>query len=1067
MDEFLRIIAARAATFDERLAEAVTTLTESATDLQAGLRRFTAWRESSVGGDFELFDRRLARDGFCKEDVLQKLSATTPLGAAPAWLEAAEWVDCALRKGGSAAYALAWRGGEPEVPFEDLFCGVVEEAERRLVRTISPHRMDLLSESAMVGLRLELAHSLAGLCGPIFYQRFRLQRDVEPRADAANDERAALRAFVVHMRSEGLRAVFLQRPVLLRLLAVVVAQWVAATVEFAQRLHADQAALAMLTRAPGGHVVACSEVVGDLHNHGRAVRSVVFTNEAKVFYKPKNLAIDGAWSELILDLNARAPPFQLRTPRTLARTDYGWSEHIEHDPCEEPGGFAAYFRRAGGWLCLFHLFGGMDMHEQNIVASGEHPVPVDLETLLQPSQIAEMAEADPRRAYTLAGAAIAGSVLSTGLLPGYGRRERHGEAIAHGGFLETRVRERRIGWLHVNTDRMRPVVEFDAGRSNENLPHADGAYGDIKDFVGDVVAGYVEYANYLLGGIRARGVEDLIGRFSDVKVRKLIKNTRFYSLLVDRLRNIHSLEDGGLWSAHLDFVCRFVDWNAPDDPWWPLVEAERNALAELNVPYFTMSAKGSTIADVDGLGAESGLQPGLDRARSALAGLGEAEIERQANIVRLSLTSVRSVEVALQVRASRRSNSTSDLAIAGDASLLKARADTIASDLALLAYRGQESAAWLGLDWLEDSTICQLAPLGTDLYNGAVGVAVFLAAHARVAANEQSARLARAGISALRHDLLGVNAGRSARAVGIGGSTGLGSIVYGLSTIADLVDDQAVLADAVQISRLLSDELIGSDTSLDAMDGAAGALLGLLKLYRLTGDTTVLERARACGRHLLSAETAHPNVISSGLSHGPAGMALALAGLAAELPQSEAFDLFGPLQEWLDLENATFCDQRRAWPDARSNAHAGSGFWPCQWCHGGAGIGLARIATADSLRASRAPARLCEILDRDIVRAVETTKAAWSYATDSLCCGSLGGIELLVEAGRHLAAPDLQSLGRARLFETVAEADRAGDYLWDIADRSVNVGLFRGISGVGYTLLRQLDPTLPNILVWG
>jgi lantibiotic modifying enzyme len=28
------------------------------------------------------------------------------------------------------------------------------------------------------------------------------------------------------------------------------------------------------------------------------------------------------------------------------------------------------------------------------------------------------------------------------------------------------------------------------------------------------------------------------------------------------------------------------------------------------------------------------------------------------------------------------------------------------------------------------------------------------------------------------------------------------------------------------------------------------------------------------------------------------------------------------------------------------------------------------------------------------------------------------------------------------------------------------LGLFRGLAGVGYTLLRQVDGALPNVLIW-
>ena len=132
------------------------------------------------------------------------------------------------------------------------------------------------------------------------------------------------------------------------------------------------------------------------------------------------------------------------------------------------------------------------------------------------------------------------------------------------------------------------------------------------------------------------------------------------------------------------------------------------------------------------------------------------------------------------------------------------------------------------MDWLQNSTICQPGPLGANLYNGAVGVGVFLAANARVNADAQSANLARAAVAALRHDLLGANARRSARALGVGGCTGLGSIVYGLTVIAALTGDKDPLTDGLQISRLIGDADPTQVAEADLMDGLAGAVLGLL-----------------------------------------------------------------------------------------------------------------------------------------------------------------------------------------------------------------------------------------------
>ena len=125
-----------------------------------------------------------------------------------------------------------------------------------------------------------------------------------------------------------------------------------------------------------------------------------------------------------------------------------------------------------------------------------------------------------------------------------------------------------------------------------------------------------------------------------------------------------------------------------------------------------------------------------------------------------------------------------------------AEADKIAAELTRYAIRKGPAAAWIGLDWLGDSEVVQLVPLGADLYNGVSGIALFLAAHAATTGSESSRELALAAVAHLRKTLKGRNAARMARSLGIGGATGLGSIVYAFAVMAKLLLDDDLLADA-------------------------------------------------------------------------------------------------------------------------------------------------------------------------------------------------------------------------------------------------------------------------------
>ncbi len=418
-----------------------------------------------------------------------------------------------------------------------------------------------------------------------------------------------------------------------------------------------------------------------------------------------------------------------------------------------------------------------------------------------------------------------------------------------------------------------------------------------------------------------------------------------------------------------------------------------------------------------------------------------------------------------QRRASRRNcPRPSDTATPGKEFFI-AEADRIAEEVARHAIRRGLSAAWIGLDWLGDAGHYQLVCLGPDLYNGNAGIALFFAAHAAVTGTQRSGELALAAVARLRKTLKSRTAARMARSLGIGGATGLGSIVYALTAMAKILQDDGLLADAHAAAGLFTDDLIAADKQLDVISGSAGAILGLLRLYRDSQSADVLKRAVTCGDHLLAQSRLGPDGRRSwvgqglgphplnGMSHGAAGFAYALASLAA----ASGRDAFAQAAaECIAFEDSSYDAGRKNWPDLRGSAPA----WPCQWCHGAPGIGLARLATRQR------GAMDATMLAADIGNAVEGVTRGWPGVVDTLCCGTLGSVEFLCEAGDALGRGDLGALAARQLMAVLQSAAASGDYRWNSGKRQFNVGLFRGLAGVGYTALRQVDRALPNVLIW-
>jgi type 2 lantibiotic biosynthesis protein LanM len=234
--------------------------------------------------------------------------------------------------------------------------------------------------------------------------------------------------------------------------------WVDSSLEVLQHLWTDWDDIRRVL-APGGDPGNLCEVtggVGDLHQGGRSTLILQFTSGLRLVYKPRSLAVDLHFQQLLAWLNAWGdhPPF--RVLRVLDYGSHGWSEYVEQASCDTRAQIARFYERQGGYLALLYVLEATDFHHENLIAAGEQPVLVDLEALFHPRP----QEAEPTSGQALGRETMANSVLGVGLLPQriWGDREQAGLDISglggHAGQLSPipglQVQER-------GTDQMRFV----------------------------------------------------------------------------------------------------------------------------------------------------------------------------------------------------------------------------------------------------------------------------------------------------------------------------------------------------------------------------------------------------------------------------------------------------------------------------------------------------------------------------------------------------------------------------------------------------------------------------------
>ena len=350
-----------------------------------------------------------------------------------------------------------------------------------------------------------------------------------------------------------------------------------------------------------------------------------------------------------------------------------------------------------------------------------------------------------------------------------------------------------------------------------------------------------------------------------------------------------------------------------------------------------------------------------------------------------------------------------------------------------------------------------------DLYDGAAGIAVFLAALAR-ATNE--ARYEDVARGAARW-LAGTTWGRGRAAIGLHcGQAGVG-LAY--LRLAASLDEPAYITAAELVARRLAGTAI---ETFDLLYGAAGTILFLVELAAATGDNTYLAQARGLADVIVPAKTAgpsghgaywhvpslNPSVAAApylGLAHGAAGIGLALWQLARAngegALQALALDVAGLLL----AQALPSAGGGLRWPRALGARQAGLQ----AWCHGAGGIGTFFSNIAADVPDGR-------FVEAARLAAVTIRTESRQRSRVGLCCGVAGDGNLLLD--RYAAAPNASDLTAARdcarMLDRYRDGDRPGLYRND-AHGAVSTDMMLGSAGVGAFLLRLADPAAGTDLI--
>jgi type 2 lantibiotic biosynthesis protein LanM len=1061
-----RLIAA-ASSLSERINGGWMKTSDERVNAKQSNQLFQTWLASAAQGDWNKFDQRLAWDGLDRDTAgdLVTTSSQVALHASPFWADTVrlllEWLEIETR-------TFELTDETESIPFAHALLGLSAFGMRQLMDRAGKY---FISATLQRSLERQLLARLSEVCDLTLGEEFLHFRQIE---GSSTDNATSTTQYLEFTRKvrNGFPEIFTRYPVLARLVATAILFWVNDMAEFLERLRDDLPSLTtqFFDGLETGQVIDIDGLRSDPHASGRTVKILTFAGGQKLVYKPKSLAIDAAWKALLEWIHGREPQIDVWSPTICDRGAYGWVECIEHAPCESRDELERFYFRAGMLVCLLYAVRATDFHFENVIASRDHLVPIDLETLfchdaLVSSSGGAAAEKTLR------------SVLRSGLMPTWQVIGKSGAAFDFSGLgsnCQDQPAAKALGWQHVNTDQMRLGEVQTSIRQAENLPFFNGTPAIAGECVEEVVGGFnATYRALLRHRTEMLSDDSPLQAFRACDVRFVFRATQLYTRMIRRSLTPRLLRDGIERSLEFEVLARHLAGAAPAGC-ENMFRAELAALEQLDVPYFSAKAGSDVLSSHGRHPAQEMLQgPSWPAVVSQLQAMSEIDREHQEELIRASFhaRTMRSPSNDSKGVTMPERPSTPTF----DSNSFIERASRIADELVKRAIPDDDGGLhWIGVDYLGDADRYYLRPLGSSLYAGLGGIGLFFAALYSITGSTEHRQTALQVTRAIDGLMFPPNLDyetqkRSALAGGIGGADGLGSVIYSLVRIGPMIEDPLLIDCATRLARFLTEDVIAGDARLDVVGGSAGTILGLAALFSATRDRQVLETIRLCGHHLVQTQQASGGWLIAaelpltGFSHGTAGIAYALMR-GYEITREKSF--LAAVRKATGYEQSLYSHTQKNWADLRDCRTVGEANFRMGWCHGAPGIGLARLGCLSVLDDPGFRA--------DAERALLATNSQAAYPIDTMCCGEFGFTDLFLVAAERLRDPAWTEVARRRASAVIASAEArekpgSAGYLLSggLSNGTLSLGFFLGLAGIGYQLLRLAAPRqLPSVLLW-
>lgn len=794
--------------------------------------------------------------------------------------------------------------------------------------------------------------------------------------------------------------------------------------------------------------------MGDKHINGESVSMLTFMNGKKLIYVPGERKLHKHFTELINWIDSFLN-IGFISPKYIIRQTHTWLEFIENKSCSEESQINLFYERTGAYIALLYALDGTDFHYENIIASGEHPVLIDLESFFHPSMPYENAENS---------LGLNSSVLKTGLLP----TEISPDGNSNKGFSGLNSADgisalwKKVSFMFDEKGNLKASREKGKIEGGKNLPVLKGVKVTMSDkYIIDIINGFKKVYLFIMDN----NTEFItrINKMNNDKIRIIFRNTFAYSHLLyeshhpDNLRNPENRDNLFNW---LDYILKEYPMVKS------IVASEKYDLINQTIPYFNSYADSKDLYHGSELLCKNYFQnSGMSEAAEKIKKFSITNMEKQIWIIEMSLSisnfnnkKTANDRNSKQVKIINNENNLTGNDCNGkfDRICFLNEAKRLGKDLIKTIKTTEDDAFWLVLKPADyDSSNYRIHPASYDLYSGMPGEIICFTYLGMLTGEKEFDEVA---FKALNHLTIDIeNSINSIKETGIFG--GWGSIIY-LMAVLSRIGKSCLLIDLAisWLKKIKPCELIAKETNHGLVSGSAGFIISLIAAYRVSKNELFMDIAVKLSGILLRCSYQTKDQIKwkgysknplVGLSHGASGFALCYARLYDVTGDKKYKDI---VEKIINYENHLYNADCKNWPDLRDfvlEKNNNNTFFSTAWSHGAPGIGLSRLEVIKNGITTRK-------IKKDLQVSIETCLDNGFGGGHNLCYGDFGNLELIINASLWFKDKNLESKYLIQSQKIMNDGIENGYRI----TKSINYtpGLMNGITGIIYQYMRLYDP---------